>query len=446
MTSARAADRLNSATPDSRDRYVDLLRAVSIGVVVFGHWTMAAFSTTPDGGLRVENVLSYASPLQPLTWVAQVMPLFFIAAGFTNALSLRTAGRTGARGIGVYLSGRVERVTRPALVFILVWLAGSPLLVLAGAPEALVRVAGQNSAMVLWFLAVYLLLAALAPLQWRLYRRAPWLLPILAPASAAALDQLQNTAWAGVGFLNYLLVFAFCQHLGFWYADGKLRRISRIGWAGIGAGAVGSLVLLTGPGPYPVSMIGLPGQPMSNMLPPSVCVIAVAVLQLSLAMALRPALTPWLHRPRVWLGVVLVNRSVMTIFLWHLTAITVVTGVAILTGIPFADPGTGTWWWHKLLWLVAATLLTAAIAVGLTPIENRSPTASPDRRTPAGWSAVGTVVVAFGMAMLAAGGFADPFDRGGIALAGLTFAPWWGAAAVLAGYLLCRVRGTALRR
>ena len=38
---AQAAD-LAAKTPESRNRYVDLLRAVSICAVVFGHWLMAA--------------------------------------------------------------------------------------------------------------------------------------------------------------------------------------------------------------------------------------------------------------------------------------------------------------------------------------------------------------------------------------------------------------------
>ena len=36
----RARD-VATATPGSRNRYVDLIRVVSIGVVVLGHWTMA---------------------------------------------------------------------------------------------------------------------------------------------------------------------------------------------------------------------------------------------------------------------------------------------------------------------------------------------------------------------------------------------------------------------
>lgn len=428
-----AADRLAAATPATRDRYVDLIRAVSILVVVFGHWTMAAFSMTEQGNLRVDNVLSYATHLQPLTWIAQVMPLFFIAAGFTNARSLRNRNRR----VPTFLAGRLSRVTTPALVFIGIWLITSPILVAAGVPEQLVRVAGQNSAMVLWFLAVYLLLAALAPAQLALYRRSPLLLLLAAPLLATGLDQLQNTAWAGFGFVNYLLIFAFCQQLGFLYADGRLVEVGTPVWVLTALGAAGALIALTALGPYPVSMIGLPGQDMSNMLPPSVCVIAVAVLQLGIAMAVRPALAPLLQRRRFWFVVAAVNRSVMTIFLWHLTAITMVTGIVLLAGWTLVEPGTGTWWWHKVLWLAAASAVTLIIVALLSPIETRMSGTGSSHAV--GWSsAAGIVLVALGMTMIASAGFADPFTRGGVALAGLTFAPAWGAAAVVAGYLLCR--------
>ncbi len=36
-------------TPESRNRYVDFLRAASIMVVVFGHWLMAAPVITEPG-------------------------------------------------------------------------------------------------------------------------------------------------------------------------------------------------------------------------------------------------------------------------------------------------------------------------------------------------------------------------------------------------------------
>ena len=53
--------RLAATTPRERDRLVDLVRAASIGVVVLGHWTMAALEPVGDDALRVRNVLEVAT-------------------------------------------------------------------------------------------------------------------------------------------------------------------------------------------------------------------------------------------------------------------------------------------------------------------------------------------------------------------------------------------------
>lgn len=415
-----------------RDRFIDLVRAVSIVVVVLGHWTMAALHGASSAGERVDikvnNILAFVPALHPATWLLQVMPLFFFAAGFTNALGLRRPGRVRA-----FLVGRVERVTRPTLVLIGVWLVLCAVLIAAGVDERLVSSAGQNAAMILWFLAVYLVLALVAPLQVRVHRRLPWLLVTLLPLIALLLDRTQNTTWAGLGFVNYLVVFGFAQELGLLYADGRLTRWPRWVWPCGVAGAVAVLVLLTSLGPYPVSMISVPGQEMSNMLPPSVCVILVAVLQVSLLMWARPALTRWLAGERPWLAVLVVNRSVMTIFLWHLTGFVVTAAVLLGVGLPLPEPGTGLWWAHKLLWLLVAGVVTAGLVRLLTFVEwlpSRAATPPTPLAVPA------TIAVAAGMTMLASAGFAHPFERGGVSLAGLTFAPAPGAALVVLGLLL----------
>ncbi|QDO87015.1 acyltransferase [Ornithinimicrobium ciconiae] len=434
----------DGAGTGQRDRFIDLVRAVSIVVVVLGHWTMAALhggSTTGEGwsGIRVDNILAFTPQLHPLTWLLQVMPLFFFAAGFTNALGLRRPGRVRA-----FLVGRVERVTRPTLVLIGVWLVLCTVLIAAGVDEGLVDAAGQNAAMILWFLAVYLVLALIAPLQVAVHRRLPWLLVSVLPLLAVLLDRTQNTSWAGLGFVNYLIVFGFAQELGMLYADGRLTRRPRWVWPLGAAAAVGLLVLLTAIGPYPVSMITVPGEQMSNMLPPSVCVILAGALQVCLLMWARPALSRWLEGEWTWLAVVVVNRSVMTIFLWHLTGFVVATAVLLGVGLPLPEPGTGLWWAHKLLWLLVAGIITAVLVRLLTFVEwlpSRAAVPPTTLAVPA------TVLVAAGMTMVASAGFAHPLQRGGVSLAGLTFAPAWGMVLVVVGLLLvwlvpARARGT----
>ena len=47
---------LADQTPEPRNRYVDLLRAIAITCVVFGHWTMAA-PYLNEGHADIEHLL-----------------------------------------------------------------------------------------------------------------------------------------------------------------------------------------------------------------------------------------------------------------------------------------------------------------------------------------------------------------------------------------------------
>ena len=410
----------------ARDRVVDLVRAASIVVVVLGHWTMGAVSRDASGEVSVSNVLEVTPLLHPATWVLQVMPLFFFAAGFANATSL-----WHGRPLRLFLTGRLDRVLRPVLPFLGIWLALAVLLPAVGVGPDLVRAAGANAAMVLWFLAVYLLLSLVAPAQAKLHVSHPWLLLGVLPPLVLGLDQLQDTAWAGVGLVNYVVVFAFCQQLGMLYADGRLQALPRSTWWLGGAGALALLVLATGPGPYPVSMIGLPGQEMSNMLPPSVCVVLVGVLQVSLVMLATPTLQHLLERPRVWAITVAVNLTILTVFLWHVTAFVVVAAAALALGVPLPEVGSALWWAHKLVWVVACAAVTTAIVLMLRGAERPRPVLAPAR-----FAVPATELAVAGLAMVAAAGFAEPLTSGGVALGGLRFAAAPGAVLVVAGLLL----------
>ena len=77
MSSYRHALELAGTTPTSRNRYVDFLRAASIIVVVLGHWLMAAPHMAP-GGLEYNVLLSEANWTHYLTWILQVMLIFFL--------------------------------------------------------------------------------------------------------------------------------------------------------------------------------------------------------------------------------------------------------------------------------------------------------------------------------------------------------------------------------
>jgi peptidoglycan/LPS O-acetylase OafA/YrhL len=403
-------DEAARATPAGRDRVIDFVRAASLAVVILGHWLMAAVTVT-ESGIRGRNVLAELPSLQPLTWMLQVMPLFFVAGGFANLISWRGVQRRGG-GYADFAHSRVSRLVRPTLVFVTAVALLLLLLALAGLDSGLTAAAGDLLGRPLWFLGVYVLATALAPAlaAWHGHRRVAALatLGILATAT-----DVIRFAYEPAGYLNFGFVWLFAQQLGFWYADGSITRPSRrVLWLCVAA-AIGLLLILTGPGPYPLSMVGLPGE-MSNMAPPTVCLLVLVAGQVAGLMLARPVLAAWLDRARPWFTVVLVGSMAITLYLWHLPVLVVVFAVLLWLDLPLPPPGSAEWWLSRPVWCALLAVLLGALAARLARFERyggNKAQAAGSGPGPAGIN--GTLLAGAGTVTAAAGLF-------GLVLGGLT--------------------------
>ncbi len=423
---------LAAATPASRDRFVDFLRAASILVVVVGHWLMATVVRNGNE-FTGENALASMRWLAPITWVLQVMPVFFVVGGFANHRALT---RRGPGEVGSFLARRADRLLRPTVVFAGIWLALAALLSLTPVDDRALRSLTKVAAQPLWFLAVYLLVVAVAPVQLAVHRRWRWALLVGLPLLAGALDAFRLTDTASdVAIANYLVVFLFAQELGLFYAEGALTRLSgRVAALGAGAAAVG-LAVLTTVGPYPVSMVGLPGDRFSNMSPPTICIVVLTVGQAALLLAARPTLERWLHRARVWQAVVAVNVVVLTTFLWHLTAYVAAGAALIGAGVPLPDVGTLAWWALRPVWLGAAAAVLVLLVLLFGRVEQRGPFVAP---APVWVRVIGVVLAVRGLVGLALGGFAHATTATGRMFLGTRFSPLVDVTLLVVGWLLAR--------
>lgn len=401
---------LAAQTPETRDRFVDAVRAAAILAVVLGHWLIAVVTWDGDG-VGATNALAEAPALQWLTWVFQVMPIFFVVGGFANRAALLSGRRRGEAGSAAYLRSRILRLSAPVLPLAVSWIVAVPLLRLAGVDGPTVDLLARTMAQPLWFLAVYLLVSALAPWTLRLHERHP-IATLAVLAGATVLNDLLSLPV--IHQANYLFVFVGAHQLGYALGDGTLDRLGRRWHLGLVFAGAGALAVLTGPGPYPRSMVGVPGEAMSNMSPPSVAILALTALQLGLVLLARPAATRALHASRrLWTAVIAVNASIMTVFLWHLTALAVGATVLLAGPLPFPQPdvATGLWWATRLPWL--ATM--AAVLGGVVVLAGRGERSAVSRRPatrPTPSPAVPLLVTAGALTALALEGFG-----GGAALA-----------------------------
>jgi hypothetical protein len=198
----------------------------------------------------------------------------------------------------------------------------------------------------------------------------------------------------GVGGLNYALVWLGVHQIGFFYADGRLHLRPAAG-AAIAVAGLASLVVLTVAAGYPVSLVGVPGETRSNAQPPSLAMVAGAVWLIGLALWARPALSRWLAGRR-WRSVSRAHGFLLTLYLWHVTALMVTAGVWHGAGWPEPPIGSGSWWALRVPWVALSAVPLAFLAWAMGRFEIHP---APRRVAAAGAAGVGAALGVFAVAV-----------------------------------------------
>jgi fucose 4-O-acetylase-like acetyltransferase len=354
------AARIGAATPASRDRTVDALRALAIMGVILGHWMVTALVLTKG---RTGSSLHDASPLAslpaltPVSWIFQTLAIFFLVGGYSAARSYRGDYRE-------WLGQRLARLSRPVVALVAVWTLLGTGLYLGGVSALTLHTILLLVLDPLWFLGVYAVLTALTPLAVGLVRRlgaAAAVIPFLVVAGVDAVRfGLGGPSW--VGWINVLAGWMVPHLLGIAWGRGAFagRKVPALMLIG-GVAATAALVLWGG---YPASMVGVNGARISNLNPPTLAVVTFGIAQVGLALLLRPLLARWMRRPVAWAAVATANLSAMTLFLWHQTAFLTVTMAGLLAGRLaglHTAPTSLTWVAERLAWLPAFAAVLAVL-------------------------------------------------------------------------------------
>lgn len=358
-----------------RDASVDLVRAGCLVAVVLLHALMVGVSVA-DGAPVLENALDGWPGLAALTWVAQVMPLFFVLGGFSSFLhwsGMRAAGTTPA----AYIAARMRRLLQPAVAAVAASAVLLSALTVCGVPQAVVATAGFRLSQPLWFLGVYVLCTAAVPFLVAAHER----FPIVAVGGLAALavgvDVVRaSTGSTVVGFANLLFVWLLVQQLGFWLADGTVARLPRRALAAVAAGALVVLFVLAASGVYSFDLL-------ANLNPPTFALVLLGIAQLCLFELARPALRGLARHRALGVAVAAINARAMTVYAWHMLALIGLAGLLLLSGMRLPRPLTPDWWATRPLWLAAVLVVVAAVVAVAGRREARAPRAPlPSRQRP----------------------------------------------------------------
>ncbi|WP_083292181.1 acyltransferase [Arthrobacter sp. SW1] len=367
-----------------RDPVIDIARFFCLTLVVLSHCMMVSPVLHADGTVTTENTLMEQRWFEPVLWVFQVMPLFFVLGGITGLESWRRLRARGGTGVD-YAQLRLLRLVRPATALLAVMFAGLFAAQLLGVHPQVIQLMATGAGMPLWFLAAYLAAQLSVPLLARLHSRAPWLTLGGLVAAVIAVDSLRG-ALPLIAALNMVFVWCAVQQFGFFIADGFLAGRSS-GWLlGLVVGSNLLLGLVTGAGVYSGNMI-------VNLNPPNLCMLLLGLSQAATLQLLRPALA-WLGRVRWVIGAVAVaGRRSMTVYLWHLPLLVAMSGLLLLSDFPQPAAGSAAWWWARPLVLLAVVVLLLPVLLLFGRLEERPTAAVHARgRAPAAVVTAGVVV------------------------------------------------------
>ncbi|MCX4677466.1 acyltransferase [Streptomyces sp. NBC_01433] len=402
MSVKQLAARIDARTPAHRDRAVDGLRALALLAVPTGHWLLGGFTLDGGGALHNASPLSAFGFFAPISWVLQMLGIFFLVGGYASVLSYRRRKST----TGAWLRGRLARLGRPVLGVTAVWAVLIPVLYALGVPGDTLRTGSTLVIQPLWFVGVYTVVTALTPLCIRIARKLGGWAAVPLLVSVAVVDFLRYGPFAEavppwLSVLNILPGWLFAYQLGVSWGEGRIgKRGARVLLVG-GSVLFAALLLVFH---YPASMVGVPGEARTNSHPPSLLVLALAAAQSGAAVLLRDRIGRLLRKPLVWAPVVVINLSAMTILCWHQTAMLAAAVPASFAGaVPGLTTGPDSLGWilARLAWMPLFAGLLVLIARYARRFEEpwkAGTRAANARRALAGLLAAGFAVFALGLA------------------------------------------------
>lgn len=441
MSLIERASELAAQTPEDRNRYVDFLRVLAITAVVVGHW-MVIDIRLADGPPTGQSVLAVAPWTHWATWLFQVIPIFFLVGGYANASSWRSHQQRGGDW-GSWLYRRSLRLLWPTTIFVVAGVLLTPLAAALEMPVSILEQASWAVAIILWFLAVYLGIAVITPVSLRAHDRWGLGFVVVVVSVVAVVEMLRFAGGVvAVAYVNYALVWGVIHQLGFAWRDGRLTTGTRPLFIGLVSAAF--LVGLVVWGPYPVSMVTVPGAEVQNTGPPTAALLALGFAQSGFLLALRHRVLPLLQDSWLWTAIVAVNLVIMSVFLWHVVPVILLATILWTAGVALPGPaGSMSWLAFRPVWALLLVLLLIPVVLLLTRVE-RPPERLESLSSARERSRLATTLGLAGIAGTS-GGLArltlEGFWAGGAALV-----PIWGVAAYLAGISLIIWCGWLARR
>ena len=328
-------------------------------LVVLGHLTLAVIDRGPDGAIRGANAIA----LNPgLAWLAMLapMPVFFAAAGWANATSTPRSA-----------APRLRTLVGLGAVVVVLWSTMSIVEILVRGEGGIVADGARIATQPLWFLAVYVPLAALGSDIATLAQH-----PVAAVGAClgvlAALDlaRFEFGAPEAIGWPGFFLAWGVPWLIGAWW---RLRwqtgwqHERRAGAVLVAIASVCALGLVHVGGYHPALIDAVEGQ-RSNTTPPGLFTAVAGVVQVGVLMVVAGGLDRLAAR---WRGLFdRAGEASVAVYVWHLSALAF-CAAALAAGVWAPVRFSMGWWLTRPMWFAAVLGVTGLLAAATAWVRRR---------------------------------------------------------------------------
>ena len=310
-------------TSISRERYIDLLKVVSVLAVIFSTHLFLSFQSSGYEVL-IKNESSTNTNMSIASWYLNGLAVFFFCNGFSNSLAwYSNIGRDGS--VWEFLANRINSILGPMIVLIIfgsltIHYSISNKLI----PEYFVTSTDSLHPTTefllwpLWLVSIYLVVLMFSPVTAYFHKKNSWFFLLVLFSMFLFIDIFTfSSAYISLKYLNYLFFWLFVHQLGYFYADGSLQDIKLPIYFILGLVSYILLFLLSSDYSPLTSISNFRLAINTNEDPPTLIMLLSSTGLISLVLMFRNIGEKLLKNKYIWSVVCVFNSHLYTYFLWH---------------------------------------------------------------------------------------------------------------------------------
>ena len=310
-------------TSISRERYIDLLKLLSVLSVIFSTHLFLSFQLSGHEILII-NESSTNYNMSVASWYLNGLAIFFFCNGFSNSLAwYSNIGRDGS--VWEFLANRINSILGPVIVLIIfgsisIHYSISNKLI----PEYLVTSADSLHPTTefllwpLWLVSIYLVVLMFSPVTAYFHKKNSWLFLAVLISMFIFIDLfIFSSTYISIKYLNYLFFWLFIHQLGYFYADGSLQNIKPALYFTVGLFSYIALFLISPDYSTLTSVSNFRLTLITNEDPPTLIMLLSSVGMISFLLMFRNIGDKLLKNKYIWSITCFFNAHLYTYFLWH---------------------------------------------------------------------------------------------------------------------------------